>query len=99
MGFGISAALVTFVALVWHDVVEIALGCILLGSIGWLHGPNDRYNRTAIVVSGGLSFVVGIGAAVLLRDGRADFSRYVACAALGALAGSQSYAAITRHRS
>ncbi|MEU8284061.1 hypothetical protein AB0C01_06955 [Micromonospora sp. NPDC048905] len=95
-GFGVSVAIVSFVALVWPDAVELALSSILISSVGWLHESKDHRHRVAAVVSGGLSAVVALGAVILLGGGPPDFSRDVACAALGVLAGSQIYAAITR---
>lgn len=98
-GFGVSVALVAFVSLIWHDVVDLALFLILMCSVDWLHESKDRHHKVAAVVSGCLSVVIGVGAVILLGGGPADFSRDVACAALGVLAGSQIYAAITRRRS
>ncbi|MEV0811397.1 hypothetical protein [Micromonospora sp. NPDC050200] len=97
-GFGVSVALVAFVTLVWHDAVDLALPSILMSSVGWLHESKDRRHKVAAVVSGGLSAVVAVGAVILLGGGPPDFSRDVACAALGVLAGSQIYAAITRRQ-
>lgn len=97
-GLGVSVVLISFAAFIWHDVVELSLGLMLLGSVHWLYEPNDRHSRAAIVAAGGLSLVIAVGAVVLLRDAQAEFSRMVACAGLAALAGSQVYAAITRRR-
>jgi FtsH-binding integral membrane protein len=97
-GLGVVAALVALVALIWHEVLDLAFLLMLLGSVNWLHEPEDRHSRVAIVIAGALSFVVGICAAVLLRHAESGFSRDVACTAIGALAGSQVYAAVTRRR-
>jgi thiol:disulfide interchange protein len=98
-GLGVSVVLISFVAFVWHDVVELSLGLMFLGSVHWLHEPNDRHSKAAIVVAGGLSLVIAVGAVALLRDTQAEFSRMVGCAGLAALVGSQVYAAISRRRS
>jgi hypothetical protein len=97
-GFGVWSVLITVSALVWREVLDLALGFLLLGSIWWLHKSDDAHSRAAAVVGGGVSLLVGFGAAAIWRQPEADFSRDVAFAALGVLAGSQAYAAVTRRR-
>lgn len=95
-GLGVSAALVAVVGLVWREGLDLALPVLVAGCVQWLHEPDDRHHRSASWTGGAATLAVVAAGVVLFRDAPQDFSRDVACAALGALAGSQTYAAITR---
>lgn len=97
-GFNVGTAVVCLLALMRREVLDLALVLLLLGSIRWLHEPDDAHSGAATVGGGAVSLVVGIGAAVIWRQPGAGFARDVAFAALGTLAGSQAYAAVTRSR-
>ncbi len=95
-GLGVSAAMVAIVGLLWREGLDLALPFLVAGCVQWLHEPDDRHHRAASWIGGAVTLAVLATGVVLFRDAQQDFSHDVAWAALGALAGSQTYAAITR---
>ena len=95
-GLGVSAAMLALVGLVWREGLEGAFPLLIFGSLLWLHESDDRHHKSAALAAGAVALAVVVGVAVLFRHAPPDFSRNVAGAALGAMAGSQIYAAVTR---
>ena len=95
-GLGVAAAACALLGSVWTDGLRLAFPFLILGSLRWLHDSDDRRHGPAILSAAAVALAVVVGVAVLFRHAPPDFAHDVAGAALGALAGSQIYAAVTR---
>lgn len=95
-GFGLVTAMVAVVGLLWPGIADLALIAVVFGGVRWMYEREDRHSTWAAITGGVTAVLAAIAAAMLLHQGQATFSTDVAYAALGVLAGSQVYAAVTR---
>jgi hypothetical protein len=95
-GIGLGTAFIALLGLAWPDALAYAPVTLALGAVQWLHEPTDRRSGAAVAAGGATVVIVSVGSAVVLQAVDTSLARAVACVALGAIAGSQVYAAVTR---